>query len=224
MTITREQIEMYASAADATQTFEMDKGKLIAVEPEHMQELARMALAGMEAEPVAYIGERMLESLIDGARSCGRVWPAVTDELSGERRIPLYKDTQPLTTSERAELENYRNAQQVVPDVIDDAGGVCCEVSYADGWNACRAAMLQGKAEPVTTAYKLAEGWVSVHTEIPPQGEPLLICTSDGVVQWTTYGFDGENWLDWGKLYDPVKVDRCDLWQRMPAAPQQESE
>lgn len=50
MTITREQIEMYASAADATQTFGMDKGKLIAVEPEHMQELARMALAGMEKQ------------------------------------------------------------------------------------------------------------------------------------------------------------------------------
>lgn len=31
-----------------------------------------------------------------------------------------------------------------VPDAMDDQGGVCCEVSYADGWNACRAAMLQG--------------------------------------------------------------------------------
>ncbi|MBT2045172.1 ASCH domain-containing protein [Enterobacter hormaechei subsp. xiangfangensis] len=29
-----------------------------------------------------------------------------------------------------------------VPDAMDDQGGVCCEVSYADGWNACRAAML----------------------------------------------------------------------------------
>lgn len=77
-------------------------------------EIALSALAWMEAEPVAYIGERMLESLIDGARSCGRVWPAVTDEISGERRIPLYTAPQPLTTSERAELENYRNAQQVV--------------------------------------------------------------------------------------------------------------
>ncbi|EHN8934840.1 MULTISPECIES: hypothetical protein [Enterobacter cloacae complex] len=30
-----------------------------------------------------------------------------------------------------------------VPDEMDGHGGVCCEVSYADGWNACRAAMLQ---------------------------------------------------------------------------------
>ncbi|MEB0900192.1 hypothetical protein [Citrobacter portucalensis] len=30
-----------------------------------------------------------------------------------------------------------------VPDSIDNAGGVCCEVSFADGWNAFRATMLQ---------------------------------------------------------------------------------
>lgn len=51
-----------------------------------------------------------------------------------------------------------------VPEEMDGHGGVCCEVSYADGWNACRAAMLQG-AEPVTTAYKLPEGWVAVPVE-----------------------------------------------------------
>ncbi|MDK2997729.1 hypothetical protein QMS93_24830 [Enterobacter hormaechei] len=43
-----------------------------------------------------------------------------------------------------------------VPDAMDGQGGVCCEVSYADGWNSCLAAMLQG-AEPVTTAYKLRD-------------------------------------------------------------------
>ncbi|WP_240740647.1 hypothetical protein [Lelliottia amnigena] len=117
MTFTKEQL--IAAAHARIEYLEM----MLTGEPEPLKEralaielqLARMALAGMEAEPVAYIGERMLESLIDGARSCGRVWPAVTDEISGERRIPLYKDTQPLTTSGRADLENYRNAQQVVP-------------------------------------------------------------------------------------------------------------
>lgn len=57
-TITKEQIEMYASAADATQTFGMDKGKLICVEPEHMLELARIALASLEAEPVGWFVKR----------------------------------------------------------------------------------------------------------------------------------------------------------------------
>lgn len=116
MTITREQIEMYASAADATQTFGMDKGKLIAVEPEHMQELARMALAGMEAEPVAWRWNY-------GGTTSWRLQetkPNYGDNHKFPRVIqPLYTSMQGLTTSERAELENYRNAQQVVPGDID---------------------------------------------------------------------------------------------------------
>lgn len=48
-----------------------------------------------KAEPVAFIGERMLEDVTDGARSCGRIWSDGTDEISGERRIPLYRHAQP---------------------------------------------------------------------------------------------------------------------------------
>ncbi|MFP5986962.1 DUF551 domain-containing protein [Enterobacter hormaechei] len=58
----------------------------------------------------------------------------------------------------------WQPAPVSVPDAMDGQGGVCCEVSYADGWNSCRAAMLQG-AEPVTTAYKLPfEQWISQQT------------------------------------------------------------
>lgn len=113
MTITREQIEMYASAADATQTFEMDKGKLIAVEPEHMQELARMALAGMEAEPVGVTDKSEIECLMRGEMA--NVMPPDYKGCDLGDSVHLYTAPQPLTTSERSELENYRNAQQVVP-------------------------------------------------------------------------------------------------------------
>lgn len=71
---------------------------------------------------------------------------------------------QPLTTSERAELENYRNAQQVVPDDAQsrELFEKWCSVNiernkwhpehYAhlpardewSAWSACRAAMLHG--------------------------------------------------------------------------------
>ena len=61
--------------------------------------------------------------------------------------------------------EAYRKTAPVTPDEMTPQqasrsyGG---EVrGYRDGWNAFRAAMLQG-AEPVTTAYKLPEGWVAV--------------------------------------------------------------
>ena len=83
MTLTKEQIEMYASAADATQTFEMDKGKLIAVEPEHMQELARIALAALEsradAEPVSGTQFRAVADLYSIAVPGGRSVTYSTD-------------------------------------------------------------------------------------------------------------------------------------------------
>nr|WP_249427155.1 hypothetical protein [Enterobacter cloacae] len=53
-----------------------------------------------------------------------------------------------------------------VPDAMemDDDFDSAFEHGKAVGWNACRAAMLQG-AEPVTTAYKLPVGWVAVPVE-----------------------------------------------------------
>lgn len=99
----------------------------------------KAALAGMEAEPVA-------ESKIYGPyipKFIGpAVWAAITDELPPElvdKSVWISLSPQPLTTSERAELENYRNAQQVVPEVRPDWQ----RNEFSAGWNACRAAMLQ---------------------------------------------------------------------------------
>uniref|UniRef100_UPI003524BECA ead/Ea22-like family protein n=2 Tax=Enterobacter roggenkampii TaxID=1812935 RepID=UPI003524BECA len=47
---------------------------------------------------------------------------------------------------------------------MDDDFDSAFEHGKAVGWNAYRAAMLQG-AEPVTTDYKLPEGWVAVPVE-----------------------------------------------------------
>lgn len=99
--------------------------------------LARMALAVMEAEPVFKVNHE--SSLIKHVKKVVR-----------ETSSP-----QPLTTSERAELENYRNAQ-VVPGsyVRDERGrmmldGVCePKIGFGTGWNACRSAMLQAGNSP----------------------------------------------------------------------------
>ncbi|WP_165431793.1 DUF551 domain-containing protein [Atlantibacter hermannii] len=45
----------------------------------------------------------------------------------------------------------------------------------ADGWNACRAAMLQGKAEPVSQPYTL-RGWIPCSERMPAKGQEVL-CT-----------------------------------------------
>ncbi|HAS0881976.1 TPA: hypothetical protein I3321_002415 [Enterobacter roggenkampii] len=65
-TITKEQIEQYANAARLIQVSEFDKGKLITVTPDHLLELARIALASLEAEAVGITDSSEIECLKRG--------------------------------------------------------------------------------------------------------------------------------------------------------------
>lgn len=111
-----------------------------------IKELARMALAAMDSEsnrnPVLAYADSYRDMAKQGVESVP-IWSVITD---------LERNIAPL----------YRHAQQpVVPDayVRDERGimmlnGVCePKIGFGSGWNACRAAMLQG-VEPVTPAYK----------------------------------------------------------------------
>ncbi|WP_353889110.1 DUF551 domain-containing protein [Lelliottia amnigena] len=83
--------------------------------PSVVKKLAEMALAGMEAEPVAYMYKDKLHA--DARFSLYTRFGNWSQENINEyeiTEIPLYATPQPLTTSERAELENYRNAQVVL--------------------------------------------------------------------------------------------------------------
>lgn len=102
-----------------------------------LNELARIALASLEADPVAW---RSLyyenHGLLTGSKNVLTSW-----QKQGWECEPLYS-APPAPVS--------------VPDAMemDDDFDSAFEHGKAVGWNACRAAMLQG-AEPVTTAYKL---------------------------------------------------------------------
>ncbi|WP_247174991.1 hypothetical protein [Escherichia coli] len=150
MTITKERLEQYAY-----------DGRMCNINDE-IREMARMALAGVEAEPVAW----MIKDIDTGEK----VIRPDSSYFEGSCQ-PLYTAPHPLTTSERAELENYRNAQQVVPDELtreEYKRRFMEEDNFDDtfrgGWNACRAAMLQG-AEPVSNRDELPDGWVAVPVE-----------------------------------------------------------
>lgn len=113
------------------------------IETDHVQcgeasSLARIALASLEAEPVCVIDQSNLDYLKSG--SDADVWPASRTEMGD---VLLYRSAPPAPVS--------------VPDAIHSQGEKSASDDYyALGWNACRAAMLQG-AEPVTTAYKLRD-------------------------------------------------------------------
>ena len=154
----------------------MTRGELrVIADTDHVQcgdaaTMANMLLELLDQKPVAYIGERMLDSMTDGARSCGRVWHNSIDEISKESRIPLYAaPPAPVAVhDERAAFESFMAER--FGDCIEDRR----QVKNGDGeymawdmqvawivWQR-RAAMLN--AGPVTEA-TVPDGWKLVPVE-----------------------------------------------------------
>ncbi|KLR26080.1 hypothetical protein ABR28_04300 [Enterobacter hormaechei subsp. hoffmannii] len=161
-----------------------------------LNELARIALASLEAEPYGYVHKAVYEQ----AGSCGlssdheayrdssthvAVYTAPPAPANAEpvawlwshRKHPSEVTLVRPEDDERAEGAHWSGwscqalyaappAPVSVPAAMemDDDFDSAFEHGKAAGWNACRAAMLQG-AEPVTTAYKLPfEQWLSQQT------------------------------------------------------------
>ncbi|HCP0842015.1 TPA: DUF551 domain-containing protein [Escherichia coli] len=89
-------------------------------------ELARIALASLEAEPVAYIFKH----------PAGKLFWALTDESNKEQPdvIPVYADSPAPVVPDEIDVNDVPRAVTYFKTHRD---------CYADGWNACRAAMLQ---------------------------------------------------------------------------------
>ncbi|EFA7641440.1 DUF551 domain-containing protein [Escherichia coli] len=93
---------------------------------ENLRELARIALASLEAEPVAYIFKH----------PAGKLFWALTDESNKEQPdvIPVYADSPAPVVPDEIDVNDVPRAVTYFKTHRD---------CYADGWNACRAAMLQ---------------------------------------------------------------------------------
>ncbi|EFF8445765.1 hypothetical protein BTZ12_003357 [Escherichia coli] len=102
-------------------------GSNVVLPAEEAEELARIALASLEAEPVAYIFKH----------PAGKLFWALTDESNKEQPdvIPVYAAPPVPVVPEEKPMPNPLKMYAV------DAVAAIAEVR---GWNACRAAMLQG--------------------------------------------------------------------------------
>ncbi|EHB7655973.1 DUF551 domain-containing protein [Escherichia coli] len=89
-------------------------------------EVYKIALASLEAEPVAYIFKH----------PAGKLFWALTDESNKEQSdvIPVYADSPAPVVPDEIEVNDVPRAVKYFKTHRD---------CYADGWNACRAAMLQ---------------------------------------------------------------------------------
>lgn len=117
-------------------------GSNVVLPAEEAEELARIALASLEAEPAAYIFKH----------PAGKLFWALTDESNKEQAdvIPVYA-APPVPVVPAALPENDdedgHDIDYLEPSEVYSLGRTA-------GWNACRAAMLHG-AEPVSQTYKL---------------------------------------------------------------------
>ena len=148
-TITKEQIEQYANAARLIQVSDFDKGKLITVAPDHMLELARIALASLEAETVGEVSEQRDGLVMDGTVDLGGASThRIIKGASKMKRLPL-----------GTKFYTAPPAPVSVPDAMemDDDFDSSFEHGKAVGWNAYRAAMLQGADRPQNETQNIPE-------------------------------------------------------------------
>lgn len=147
----------------------------------------KLALAGMETKHNSVIAEQLdhVLSVMDVTAHQRAVISCAVDRLNKSAEL-LQQSPQPLTTSERSELENYRNAQQVVldaatairacmeefPDSVHDIVEECAAIAE----NACRAAMLQGTDG---NDQVIPDGWVACSERMPSVGVQVLAYRPD---------------------------------------------
>ncbi|EOW2960082.1 DUF551 domain-containing protein [Escherichia coli] len=205
----------------------------------------RIALASLEAEasgrnPVLAYADSYRDMANQGVESIP-VWSVITDL---ERNIAPLFTAPPAPISVPAAME------------MDDDFDSSFEHGKAVGWNAYRdamlkhsepfivtsdhrmmempqveainavTAMLQG-VEPVTTAYKLQDGWVACSERMPEIGIKVLCFPVNDEPIHATY--NGQVWLQdisWSASDEPIdNVISCNVfhWMPLPAAPQQEA-
>ncbi|EEQ8055290.1 DUF551 domain-containing protein [Escherichia coli] len=141
-------------------------------------ELARIALASLEAEPVAYIFKH----------PAGKLFWALTDESNKDQSdvIPVYA-APPVPVVPAALPENDdedgHDIDYLEPSEVYSLGRTA-------GWNACRAAMLQGKSEQPQNAQQnipenipggnspvTPDGWISCSDRMPNEEDVLVYCS-----------------------------------------------
>ncbi|WP_426725840.1 DUF551 domain-containing protein [Enterobacter cloacae complex sp. 277I4] len=167
---------------------------------------ARIALASLEVEPVAYMYKDNLHA--DARFSLHTRFGNWSQEDINEyeiTEIPLYT-APPAPVSVPAAME------------MDDDFDSAFEHGKAVGWNAYRAAMLQsfGNSEQLNSPV-IPDGWVACSDLMPEQFKAILAFNEYGEVWSGAYD------RYWNFYCDNLLVEHVTHWMPLPAAPQQEA-
>ncbi|EOZ1052712.1 hypothetical protein ACQJM1_000018 [Escherichia coli] len=183
--------------------------------PEVVRELARIALASLEAKPIGafHIAEQQVDGTSDYLKD--GEWPIDngTIEVYAAPPVPVVPEEKPMPNP----LSMY-------------AVDVVAAIAEVRGWNACRAAMLHG-AEPVSQTYK------SQHTQFEQVADLYEMQFDDGrTCAFHTDAQKAAQWLqacDGNRVQEYVKLERLrnalsgnspvtpDGWVMVPKEPTQ---
>ncbi|GCY27560.1 DUF551 domain-containing protein [Escherichia coli] len=170
------------------------------VQDDEAAELARIALASLEAEPYGYVHKAAYEK----TGSCG---------LSNDREAYRYSSTHvavytapPAPVSVPAAME------------MDDDFDSAFEHGKAVGWNACRAAMLQSQGNCIK------DGWISCSDRMPEDTKMLLAFSQGEIVaaywNWVVNPIDYKKYRAFTYLSGNI-LDDVTHWMPLPEPPQE---
>ncbi|HAI1466721.1 TPA: DUF551 domain-containing protein [Escherichia coli] len=180
---------------------------------ENLRELARIALASLEAEPVGafHIAEQQVDGTSDYLKD--GEWPIDNGiiEVYAAPLVPVVPAALPENDDEDGHDIDYLEPSEVYA------------LGRTAGWNACRAAMLYG-AVPASQTYKLNElsgnspvtpdGWISCSERMPDDAQWCVVNTEYRyyVQCWS----EGQGWLG-----DDISIPECDVthWMPLPEPP-----
>ena len=196
-------------------------------------ELARIALASLEAEKVTLYRERNpYNGMTTG-------WQELT-----EQEYEFVKDN----ASENAEFRTVYTAPPapVVPAALpenDDEDGQ--DIDYLEpsevyalgrtaGWNACRAAMLQGKSEQPQNAQQnipenipggnspvTPDGWISCSERMPEETGDIIVVSDGIVMSGISYSRRDGFYMAALEYDDDEPIDGVTHWMPLPEPPQE---
>ncbi|HHL7753060.1 TPA: DUF551 domain-containing protein [Escherichia coli] len=197
-------------------------GSNVVLPAEEAEELARIALASLEAKPIGafHIAEQQVDGTSDYLKD--GEWPIDNGiiEVYAAPPVPVVPAALPENDDEDGHDIDYLEPSEVYA------------LGRTAGWNACRAAMLQGKSEQPQNAQQnipenipggnspvIPDGWISCSERMPKGYADVLVTDGEHVeVKWWD---ESGYWNSWTELNSDIFADEITHWMPLPEPPQE---
>ncbi|HAL7147528.1 TPA: DUF551 domain-containing protein [Escherichia coli] len=200
-------------------------GSNVVLPAEEAEELARIALASLEAEPIGafHIAEQQVDGTSDYIKD--GEWPIDNGiiEVYAAPPVPVVPAALPENDDEDGHDIDYLEPSEVYA------------LGRTAGWNACRAAMLQGKSEQPQNAQQnipenipggnspvTPDGWISCSDRMPEDTKMLLAFSQGEIVaaywNWVANPIDYKKYRAFTYLSGYI-LDDVTHWMPLPEPP-----